>query len=139
MDKIINIAKKVNLELPGGVKWVCHKISSILAISNILCAYNPAISNSLVFSDIASVYVQDASHNNQSTIQQQVNNLLSNLYGGGSLKSLAACIENKRGDGYLYILNQYSCWFPFHAATRQQSGNAFLKYAFENSCEGVCG
>lgn len=139
MDKIISIAKKVNLELPGGVKWVCNKISSLLAISNILCANNPAISNSLVFSDIVSTDVQDASHNNQSTTKQQVNNLLSNLYGGGSLKSLAACIENKRGDGYLYILNQYSYWFPFHAATRQQSGNSVLQYAFDNSCEGVCG
>ena len=125
MDKIISIAKKVSLELRGGVKWVCNKISSLFAISNILCVNNLAISNSLFF--------------NQSTIQQQVNNLFSNLYGGGSLKSLAACIENKREDGYLYILNQYSCWFPFHAATRQQSGNAFLKYAFKNNCEGVWG
>ena len=139
MDKIISIAKKVNLELPGGVKWVCHKIASLLAISNILYDNNPAISNSIVFSDIASANVQDVSHNNQSTTKQQVNNLLSNLYGGGSLKSLAACIENKRGDGYLYILNQYSFWFPFHAATRQQSGNSVLQYAFDNSCEGVCG
>lgn len=139
MGKFISIAKIVSLELRGGVKWVCNKISSFLAIPNILNIDNPAISNSIVFSDTASTYRQDASHNNQSTIYQCVNNRLSNLYGGGSLKSLAACIENIRENGYLYILNQYSCWFPFHAATRQQSGSSVLQYAFENICEGVCG
>lgn len=148
MGKLMGLANKIRLKFRGGV--FC-KLSSLIIPShiissdkdenyNILNINNSAISKDLAISRSASEDFQDVSCNIQPITQQQDNNHPPNIYGGGALsKSLAACMKNKRENGYLYILNQRSFWFLSYTATRQYLGGTVLQYAFEDICEGRCG